>query len=200
MLSKDWAELVSRIVTELPVQDDGSVMKDELLLHLERYIRKADPTVMYERAGCILSDDYCKSIHSGNLLKLPDETINVDPVYDPEQLSALSALSGTDYASAILDLVLYPPAEEGVVVEVDPDALAMEEAVFANPYDIQVDPDIIALEEQIMTDTEFDMTKSESVPEFDRDLHKQLAEAKASADANMRAFMAKWFTNNKDIQ
>jgi len=177
MLSKDWAELILKIVTELPVDSGGEDTKEAITYMLERVLRRADPTAIYERVGCLLSEDYCRSINGG----VP----TADPVIDVEQLNELGS---TDYASALLDTAQYPG--RSVDVEIDPDVLALEESVMANPFG-DVDPAIVAEEEAVMADPGIDMTDSEMVPKFDSDLEKQLADAKASADANLKAFAEK---------
>ena len=139
MEPRAYVELIHKIASELPIVDNHSI-KDYILSVLDRMLLRADPTVMYEQAGCLLDDEYCRTIHGTSSLGdnwVPEtvlsEKANVllsepDPVIDSE----------FDYQIPVVDVL--KECEEAVILNYDADfpEIPLEESatpILTSTYD-----------------------------------------------------------------
>jgi len=173
-----WIEIVANMVKSLPIEKDLEYIKEQIIEDFKKIsaMVKTAPD-LYNHVGCLLSEEFCKSVHAAPITNLD---VSADPVIDGEQLDAIATaeLSIANHATVLLDEATYPST---AIVDA-----ATGEATIPTPTVI-ADPAIVAAEEAVMMDPGIDMSASEMVPKFDSDLEQQLAAAKASAAETFKA-------------
>jgi len=59
-----WARWVKKVMEILPIEKDSQYIKDIIVMDILGSVEKQIPKIeLYEQAGCILSEDFCRSIN-----------------------------------------------------------------------------------------------------------------------------------------